>query len=65
MNLGVERLETLGEVKSNLKKKTMSFKHKGCIITLQVYQINDNNHTITLKGMAHDKEEVQKVHSIN
>ena len=58
MTLGVEWLETLKEVKSNWKKKTMSFEHKGCIITLQGYQINDNNHTIALQEMSHDKEEV-------
>ena len=47
MILGVEWLETLGEAKSNWKKKTISFEHGSYIITLQGYQIDDNNHIIT------------------
>ena len=62
MILGMEWLKSLGEVKSDWKKKTMSFEQGGQIITLRGYQINDNNLTMALQEVLFDKEVMQMNH---
>ena len=60
MILGVEWLESLGEIRADWKKKTMSFELGGKTINLRGYQINENNLTMALQEMLLEREATQE-----
>ena len=55
MILEMEWLETLGKVKTNWKRKVMSYQHGDCTITLKGYQAGDNNHVLALQEKSYTR----------
>ena len=59
MILGMEWLETLGEVKTDWRKQIMSYEQGGKVITLEGYQIKDENQTIALQEILVEEQKRQ------
>ena len=56
MILGMEWLETLGEVKSDWKKKVMSFQQGNKTIILKRYQVKNHENVIILQEILYKEE---------
>ena len=58
--LGMEWLETLGEVKSDWRRKIMSFQQGGQTITLKGYQADEQYQAGALQEILHEEEEAKE-----
>ena len=59
MILGMEWLETLGEVKTDWRKQIMSYERGGKVITLEGYQIKNETQTIALQEILVEEQKGQ------
>ena len=58
--LGMEWLETLGEVRTDWRRKIMIFQQGDKLITLKGYQAEEFKHALALQEIIHEEEEIKE-----